>query len=83
MSGLDATMAGIAWGSAHRGLKVEKIENGYIVKANFREKVEKMDDWEGHHRVKEKAFVFYSVEELMLFVRSYFERDASFLQEGK
>lgn len=87
MDNANMTMVGIPWGSSHRTMKIEKVDNGYIVKATFREKRKSTDPVslkeETHYSTKEKTYVFYTVAEVVMFTRSYLEAEASDLRKDK
>ncbi len=69
------TMGCQDWGSSHRELQVERVENGYVVKAKFYRQRKAYDSSmvDSTHR---KEFVFHSDAEMLEWVKAYFEASA-------
>lgn len=67
----NVTMGDQRWGSSHRNLQVERVENGYLVKAKFYVKRKSgSDTYDGSEF---RDYVFYSDAEMLDWVKAYFE----------
>lgn len=82
----NMTMAGVGWGKPHREVKIEKVENGFKVTGNFRvEVVNKSNVYVGpdrcNYEIKRREFVYYTVEEVLGFVKGYLSADKEELRE--
>ena len=67
----ERTMAGAGWHGygLHRSLKLDKVENGYSVKARF--PMKKTGEGDYNPGTEERQFVFYTPEEVVVFVTDY------------
>ena len=75
---LNMTMAGNAFRhGGHRSLKIDKQENGYVVKAMF----PKQPKGDFDSTTKEKVFVYYTEEEVVSFVQHYLNAGKEELNE--
>lgn len=70
----NPSMGNQDWGSGHRNLQIEKVENGYVVKARFyKQRRAQAGDYDS---AEWREFVFYEIAELIDWVRHYLEADA-------
>jgi hypothetical protein len=68
------SFAGVDWSTTrHRRCSVEKQENGFVVKASFNEEVGRAITREVLRQKVEKAWVFYTTEEVLDFLREYLD----------
>lgn len=73
----NVTMAEVDWGSRHRSCSIDKVENGYEIKAQFPcQKQERYDPGK-----RQLVFVFASVSETIGWTNWYFTEDAERLAE--
>jgi ribulose bisphosphate carboxylase small subunit len=74
------TIVGQSWASKHRGLQIDKVENGYQVKARFSERTRpKGSVWQ--ESVTWRTYVYYTEEEVVAFVRQYLKAEKGELEE--
>ena len=78
--------ASLPWGNVHRSLKIRKIENGTVISAKFLQNLQfrnlsgevtgTREDW------VEREFAFVQEEDMLNFVREYFQEPAEGLKNG-
>lgn len=67
------TLKGGFQGGNHRGLTVQKVENGYVLTCKI--STARSPEWEGDNglRIRESIMVFYTVPEVLDAIRTYLE----------
>jgi len=71
----NGTIIGFCGLDRHRSMTIKKVTNGYVMKAKVNREVAERGEFKRHMMADEETYVFYTLEELIKAVETYFKVD--------